>query len=159
MRLKEEHNGRFKKTHGLIRSRTYKTWQAMKYRCECPETSDHFANYRGRGISICERWRTFENFLADMGERPPGMTLDRINNDGNYEPDNCRWASIKQQSNNHRWNVLLEHDGKTLTLMQWHEVSGIRYTTIRQRLLRGWTVEKALTTPVETKYRQRRIKQ
>lgn len=85
-------------------SRTYNTWQRMKGRCRYPHHNRNFKNYGGRGIKVCERWQKFENFLADMGERPPGRTLDRINVDGNYEPGNCRWATpTDQAANSRRW--------------------------------------------------------
>lgn len=94
-------------THGHSRSRdgkptpTYKTWQAMRQRCENPH-DDRYRAYGGRGIEVCDRWRKYENFLSDMGERPEGMTLDRINSDGDYEPGNCRWASTRTQARNRK---------------------------------------------------------
>lgn len=90
-------------SHGLSQTRTYEAWKHMIQRCTNPHAK-HFSYYGGRGITVCERWlSSFENFLADMGERPPGLTLDRYpDNDGNYEPDNCRWATWTQQAANRR---------------------------------------------------------
>ena len=87
--------------HGAYKTREYSSWQHMRRRC-LDQNNDKFHRYGGRGITICERWNSFENFLADMGRRPPGLTLDRINNDGNYEPGNCRWATSEEQASNHR---------------------------------------------------------
>lgn len=128
------------------RTRTYLTWDNMLQRCRNPRNT-WYKNYGGRGIKVCERWSKFENFLADMGERPPGRTIDRKDNDGDYEPDNCRWATKKEQSNNHRRNRYLTcYDGPkgTKTLTEWAAISGRHYTTILHALKRGWTHKEAV---------------
>lgn len=89
----------FRHGHSIIKSTTYTTWEAMRQRCNNPN-NDWYHRYGGRGIKICQRWDSFEMFLSDMGERPEGKTLDRINPDGNYEPSNCQWATPLEQSNN-----------------------------------------------------------
>lgn len=98
----DPNNGRFLKTHGMSKSIEYKTWQHMKQRCY-DKNYNKYANWGGRGITVCDRWKnSFRNFYADMGDKPKGLTLDRINNDGNYEPSNCRWATKSQQLINQR---------------------------------------------------------
>jgi len=110
-----------------------------------------YENYGGRGIKVCERWKSFDNFVADMGIRPDGYSIDRINNDGDYEPSNCRWATTAQQLNNRRNNRVLELNGERKTIAEWSEQLGVRWDTIRCRVDRyGWTIEKALTTPVKS---------
>ncbi len=137
----------------------FRSWEGMKARCY---KTDHnsYQNYGGRGITVCERWlNSFEAFLQDMGERPSiKHTLDRIDNDGNYEPGNCRWATPEEQHNNRRDSRFLTHDGKTQTAAQWAREVGIPYITFMARL-RKWSVEKAITTPISEAHRRCRKSQ
>ena len=110
-------------------------------------THPHFDRYGGRGILVCVRWRDFRDFLADMGERPAGTSLDRIDNDGNYEPGNCRWATEVEQKANTRVAIRLTLNGETLGQAEWARRLGVRTTTIAHRLRRGWPLERALTEP------------
>lgn len=120
----------------------------MRQRCMNPN-AQAWPRYGGRGIKVCERWDAFEAFLADMGERPsPNHSLDRIDNDGDYCPENCRWTDRKTQQNNTRGNRYIELDGERLTLSQWEERMGLTRDVIRQRLLLGWSEERAVRTPV-----------
>lgn len=138
--------------HGMTKTPTHTTWQMMKQRCLNKKAKD-YSRYGGRGINICERWRTsFTNFLADMGVRPSlDHTLERKNNAGPYSPENCKWATIDEQANNRRGNRFLEYKGRRQTLFQWAHELRIGVTTLGERLKR-WSVEKSLETPV----RQRR---
>jgi hypothetical protein len=124
----------------------------MKSRCFNP-ANHKYKDYGARGIKVCEWWLKFENFFADMGARPSGMTIERKDNDGNYEPTNCKWATREEQQNNRRANVLLTARGKTLTLAQWLVVPGAnRLTTIRGRLTRGWGHEDAIFVPLDSRF-------
>lgn len=134
------------KTHSMARTPTYNSWVSMKTRCTNANTP-YFINYGGRGIKVCDRWiNSFENFLEDMGVRPKGTSLDRIDVNGDYSPENCRWASAKEQGNNTRFNVILEMNGVSDTYAGWEFRTGIHRDTIRKRINAGWTVEKSLTT-------------
>jgi hypothetical protein len=135
-------------THGLAnKTRTYGVWKGIRKRCTNPNAKE-FKFYGGRGISMCNRWQRYENFLADMGEAPKDHSIDRIDVNGNYEPKNCRWADKKTQMNNMRPNVLIKYMGETLTLKQWAEKLGVPYHRIYQRIFKlSWSVEKAFTAP------------
>lgn len=139
-------------THGHAavgaKSSTYRSWEAMRRRCLDSDAVD-YARYGGRGIKVCERWKcSFEHFLADLGERPGGTTLDRIDNGGDYTPENCRWADVKTQGRNQRTNVLLTWNGETLSAPEWAERTGIPVAAIRHRRRAGWSVERTLLEPV-----------
>lgn len=149
--LKEKTRQRFTK-HGHNRigkiTSTYGSWQSMKQRCTNPNYIDYH-NWGGRGIKICKRWMKFSNFLEDMGECPPGLTLDRKNNNKNYCKSNCGWATRLQQMRNMRSNHLITYNGKTQTLIEWSEEVNIKAPTIRKRLKLGWSVERTLTVSVQ----------
>jgi hypothetical protein len=135
-------------THGMTNTPEHRSWTGMKGRCINPKNK-RWHRYGGRGISVCERWlESFENFYADMGPKPVGTSLERVNNDGNYEPSNCIWATPKQQQNNMRRNVFLEYRGKRLTIAQWAREIGIDRGTLRARKRRGWTVEEIFNPDV-----------
>ena len=124
---------------------TYMAWSSMKSRCHNPKASNYH-NYGARGIVVCDRWRnSFANFLADMGEKPKTCSMERIDNSGNYEPGNCRWATNKDQANNKRTNINLTFDGQTMTMKQWAEKLGINYRTLTSRIRSGFEIRRAIT--------------
>ena len=132
-------------------SPTYGSWSAMKARCN-NKKNPRYAGYGGRDIKICEHWlNSFENFLADMGERPPGTTLERKNNNGDYEPDNCCWGTSEQQYSNKRNNHFLTYRGQSLHVSKWERQLGFKVGIVASRLRRGWTVQQALSIPRCTK--------
>lgn len=125
-------------------------WLAMRSRCNKPN-NPAFCNYGGRGIKVCDRWQdSFENFLADMGNRPsPKHSIDRFpDGDGNYEPGNCRWATTSEQAATRRTTRLITVDGITLPISHWAQQAGINYQTICKRLESGWSESDAVTTPL-----------
>ena len=128
------------------RSTEYNIWMGMLDRCR-RKTFKQWRDYGGRGVTVCERWESFELFLEDMGRRPsPKHSLDRYpNKNGNYGPDNCRWATTVEQCNNKRNNVLITFRGKTQTVELWCEELGIKKSTVWARLWKGWDIESALT--------------
>jgi len=120
----------------------------MRNRCNNPNCP-RYDDYGGRGIKVCDRWRLYRNFYADMGDKPNEMTLDRIDNNGNYELNNCKWSTIKEQMNNKRNNRLFDIDGHTKTLAQWTEISGLKKSTVSQRFYAyNWSIIEALNTPI-----------
>lgn len=125
--------------HRFYGTPTYKSWAEMKYRC-----NHNIKKYKN--ISFCESWNNFENFYKDMGERPKNTSLDRINPNGNYEPNNCRWATNEQQQNNRTNNHKIYFNGKTLTISQWAKLLNIKRSTLAQRIYcYKWSIEKSLT--------------
>lgn len=129
--------------HGMDGTPTYRSWVDMRRRCNNPTRKD-YPRYGGRGIKVCPQWSDFTQFLDDMGERPAGLTLDRIDNDGHYEPSNCQWATRKHQGRNTRSNKTVTIDGKPMTMVDACERHGSEYRLVKGRMRRGWTIERAL---------------
>lgn len=144
-------------THGHTAKRkvtgTYETWSGMVKRC----TNEHckrWPDYGGRGIKVCERWLIFTNFLADMGERPVGMTLERKDNNGDYWAENCKWATYAEQNRNSRKNRMVNFNGETLCLKDHCTKLRINYLMVLRRVMHGWPADLALTTPKRVKPNQ-----
>lgn len=132
-------------THGLRHTREYSSWCNMRDRCENPKCIA-YPSYGGRGIKVCERWMSSaENFVADMGLCPRGLTLERIDVDGNYEPSNCRWATRLEQSRNKRNSIVVDYNGKRMNLADVADVAGVPYKNLRYRVKRGMTADAAVS--------------
>lgn len=147
--LLRETREKCRKTHGMTDTHLYGVWCTMKSRCHNPK-SQRYELYGGRGIEVCEEWRnSFETFYewAIANGYKDGLTIDRIDVDKDYRPDNCRWATVKQQQNNRRNNRLIEYNGETRTLHEWSDKLNIKYGTLHYRLKAGWSIEKAFSTP------------
>lgn len=139
---------RSRATHGLSGTPTRKSWEAMIRRCTVSSDKD-FGNYGGQGIRVCDRWRySFRAFVADMGIKPIGTSIGRIDNNGDYEPANCRWETATEQGNNRRSTRLLTAHGRTQSISEWAKEVGIGKATLRLRLDHGWPIDAALSTPV-----------
>jgi hypothetical protein len=143
----------------MSRTAIYRRWKGMLRRCDTPSMSG-YENYGGRGIRVCDSWRlSFMAFLNDMGEPPTGEhSIERIDNDGNYEPGNCRWATKKEQCANRRSSVVLTHNGVSDTLTNWANRTGMNPMTLWNRIRLGWSPEMALETPICESKRNRRAK-
>lgn len=143
--------------HGLRKTRLFSIWINIRTRCNNPN-SNRYGRYGGRGIKVCEEWNTdfltFRDWALSNGYRDD-LTIDRIDNDGNYCPENCRWVTLKEQARNTKRNVTVELSGEEKTLIEWCELYGINYKTVRDRLLRGWDIKRALFEPVQTKFRKK----
>ena len=136
------------KRHGMSKTPVYGSWENMIQRCTNPK-SNNYQRWGGRGITVCDRWRDFKNFYADMGDPPDGCSIDRIDNDKGYCLENCRWATIKEQNRNLRTTRFLTLNGVTKPLTAWADELGINPKLIHTRKNRGWSDEKTLTTPVK----------
>ena len=151
-----QNNKELNTRHGESHSKLHKAWCNMRYRCYNP-SCDCYADYGGRGITVCDEWGSYEAFrdwsLANGFAE--NLSIDRIDNDKGYSPDNCRWVPMKTQANNKRKSNCLTMNGETKTIAEWSEVTGIGWTTIKERLKHGWSVERALTE-MPTKHGKRR---
>ena len=135
-------------SHGLSGTPEYHAWVDMKQRCLNPNAKN-YSYYGGRGITVCDRWLNFKNFLADMGSRPTAKhSLDRIDNNADYSPNNCKWSTKAEQQNNQRTNRLITIENNTRTIAQWAKKMGYGETVIYERLKAGWSEYKAVMTPV-----------
>lgn len=138
-----------RKNRGCSRLPLYRVWTSMISRCNDPRRPDYY-RYGGRGITVCPRWlNSLKDFCSDMGERPtPKHTIERIDNDGNYELSNCRWATMKEQSLNTSSNHRVEYAGEVKTLFEWSVALGLNYSTLNSRFQRGWSPRAAFETPI-----------
>ena len=143
--------------HGLKNTRLFRVWNNILSRCYNSNAS-HFHRYGGRGVTVCDQWRNdfkvFYDWAMSHGYSDE-LTIDRINNDGNYEPSNCRWVDIKTQARNRNNNHYVTINGITKTLTEWCNYYSINYRTVQDRIKRGWTEHKALTHPVDSRFRKR----
>ena len=133
-----------------LHSATYHTWSDMIKRCSNPKNKS-WSDYGGRGIKVCDEWHAFENFLKDMGEKPVGFTIDRINVNGPYKKDNCKWSTRTEQNRNTRQNHILSDGLETKTLQEWANSLGISHSSLIGRLKRGWPIQRALSEPPKNK--------
>lgn len=148
--LKGRNNPMFK--HGLTKTPLYQTWVNAKSRC-FDVNAQAYKHYGGRGITVCDEWKNdfhaFHDWAMANGYKK-GLTLERIDNDKGYSPENCRWATVKEQSNNRRSNTYLEFRGEKRTISQWADFLGMHQGTLYKRLKNGWSLERALTTSKRT---------
>ncbi len=138
--------------HGAHKTKEYQAWADMISRCFNP-SHKCFVDYGGRGITVCDVWvSSFEAFYADMGDCPTNKSIDRIDNDGPYSPENCRWATANEQQNNRRVNRLITYDGNTKTITEWSRTIGINVLTLTKRLAMGWPINRAFEEPISIQH-------
>lgn len=134
----------FKHGRKVTYTKTYKVWGAMKRRCEVPGSS-RYKDYGGRGIAVCERWQSFENFYQDMGEQPVGMQIDRIDNHKGYFKENCRWTTNSENARNKRSTKNYTFLGQVCCIAEWAERLGVKEGSLGERFRKGWDTRRALT--------------
>lgn len=149
---------KFKSKYGIeskyVGTRAYAIWIGMRARCSEESTGKSRKNYYEKGIRVCDRWNDFYNFIKDMGEPRDGESIDRIDNTLGYYPENCRWATDKQQANNTSKNKKITFDGKTMNIVEWAEHLGIKPNTLVYRIKRGWGIERAMQKAPKTIYEE-----
>jgi hypothetical protein len=151
--LAGQNGKKFLTTHAQSYSPVYPIWAMMVQRCTNPKNVN-FHKYGGRGITVCDKWLTFEGFYADMGDRPTeNHSIERIKNNGNYEPSNCKWATVQEQANNTRRNKIITYKGETNTIAMMARKYNLRYGQLYHRLRQGWSVDKSIETPMFDFYR------
>lgn len=153
--IKNKRNTSYK--HGMDGTPVYKAWISLKARCNNKKDKD-YKDYGGRGIKVCDRWlHSFENFYKDIGDKPTSKhSIDRIDNNGNYCKENCRWATIYEQNNNRRSTRYIEYKGDKMSLFQWCRKLGMPQSTFSNRILRGWSIKNTIEIKVEKKYGHRK---
>lgn len=142
-------------SHKMSDSPEWEAWSAIIQRCKNPRNPG-FKNYGGRGISVCKRWEKFENFIADMGIRPEGHSIDRTNNNGDYEPSNCKWVLNRLQHRNKRSNRLVTIGGSTRCISEWSEITGVSPNGLKKRIKNGWSEDRLLLPPDTSCYNRRK---
>ena len=140
--------------HGMYGTRLYRIWRTMIQRCSNPNVQ-HYRNYGGRGITVCDEWKDFKSFYSDMGNPKPAMTIERIDNSLGYFKANCRWATRKEQGNNRSTNLFVTYNGKKQTISQLADSVGMHRSVLHGRIKAGWPIQEALKTPVKTKQRKK----
>jgi hypothetical protein len=142
-------------SHKMSDSPEWEAWSAITQRCTNPKNPG-FRNYGGRGISVCKRWRQFENFFVDMGVRPEGYSIDRTNNEGNYEPSNCKWVLNRLQHRNKRSNRMITLKGETRCISEWSEIIGVSPNGLSKRIKKGWSEDQIMSPPDTSCYNKRK---
>ena len=145
--LRREVTSKRRKIHGASQTTTYRSWFSMKNRCQNTQAT-RYKHYGARGIRVCKKWKTFEGFFSDMGDRPLRHSLGRINNNKGYSKKNCRWETQTQQMRNTRGNLVFKHNGESRCLADWAERCGIKRETIVARVRRGWSFERAISESI-----------
>jgi hypothetical protein len=135
--------------HGRKATPEYNAWSAMHSRCT-DKNNEGYHRYGGRGIKVCKRWKSFANFISDMGKRPDGFTLERINTNKGYSRKNCKWATPLEQANNRRSNKLVLFRGQKKTVAQWCRELSINWITVKKRIAAGWKIDKAFMQPIRS---------